>query len=388
MPALDFPANPTNGQVYGNWIWSSSKGAWQAKPMESAKTVTSDVPPANPADGDQWFSTVDGVLYVYVVDIDGGQWVESRSAIISDGYYSPNYIINGGFDIWQRGTSFAGGTTQYLADRWKSEATDSVNCTFTQSTVVPDGATYSIAVTKATADSVSQIRQNIETIEVAKFAGKTVTFSGYVSATSTTQVAVYIDYSTTTDASPGSTMTQIASSFISATSTFQRVAVTADIPSTAKTVRVRFRVPTHSVGVTWYVSKAQLEEGSVATPFRRNANSIQGELAACQRYYYRLQPGQPSRMLMAGQATTATQATVFTNHPVTMRANPSFGFNGSFQQHTGGVAISSVSALTLTNSTTTMAEVASTAGSGFRAGDYCRIQTADGSSFIEFIAEL
>lgn len=79
--ALDFPANPTNGQAYSNFIYSSSKGAWQAKPQAGPKTATGDVPPANPVNGDQWFNTSDGTLYIYVTDVDTSQWVEHRSEI-------------------------------------------------------------------------------------------------------------------------------------------------------------------------------------------------------------------------------------------------------------------------------------------------------------------
>lgn len=79
MAALDFPASPTNGQVYGNWIWSDAKDAWQAKPLTPAVVATSDTAPLSPKDGDQWLNTVDGCLYVYYIDIDGGQWVQVKN---------------------------------------------------------------------------------------------------------------------------------------------------------------------------------------------------------------------------------------------------------------------------------------------------------------------
>jgi hypothetical protein len=78
MAALDFPASPTNGQVYANWIYSTAKGAWQAKPI-TGKVTTSSVAPAAPTNGDEWFNTNDGNLYVYYTDVDGSQWVQVKS---------------------------------------------------------------------------------------------------------------------------------------------------------------------------------------------------------------------------------------------------------------------------------------------------------------------
>jgi len=78
MAALDFPASPTNGQVYANWIYSTAKGAWQAKPI-TGKVTTSAVAPSAPTNGDEWFNTNDGNLYVYYTDVDGSQWVQVKS---------------------------------------------------------------------------------------------------------------------------------------------------------------------------------------------------------------------------------------------------------------------------------------------------------------------
>lgn len=76
--ALDFPSSPTNGQVYGNFIWSSAKGAWQAKPI-TGKVTTSATAPSAPSNGDEWFNTNDGNIYVYYTDVDGSQWVQVSS---------------------------------------------------------------------------------------------------------------------------------------------------------------------------------------------------------------------------------------------------------------------------------------------------------------------
>lgn len=80
MP-LDFPTSPTNGQTYNGYVYSTSVGAWQAKPAAQSPFYTSDTPPSNPVAGDSWFNTNDGTMYIYVNDGNTSQWVEHRSEI-------------------------------------------------------------------------------------------------------------------------------------------------------------------------------------------------------------------------------------------------------------------------------------------------------------------
>lgn len=88
--ALDFPSNPTDGQVFGSYVWSASKGVWQSREESAAPAVVSPVPPANPTPGDIWVDSSDGISYVRYDDGSSGQWIE----MISSGVIQVNDIVN------------------------------------------------------------------------------------------------------------------------------------------------------------------------------------------------------------------------------------------------------------------------------------------------------
>jgi hypothetical protein len=121
--------------------------------------------------------------------------------------------------------------------------------------------------------------------------------------------------------------TSFISQNASLTTTWQRFTYSGTAAATATQLGVIFiATPTGTAGANdWFeITGVQLEAGPAATPFRRNANSIQGELAACQRYYF--QTTTNGGFGIISDSAGATSTSVFepsVSLPVRLRAYPS-----------------------------------------------------------------
>jgi hypothetical protein len=130
--------------------------------------------------------------------------------------------------------------------------------------------------------------------------------------------------------------------------TWQRYSVTFSVPSisgktigTNSNLTIRF-LRNASETFTLDLWGVQLEAGSVATPFKRHAPSLQGELAACQRYFQRIGGEITNHFFGTGWNRSTTEARLSVPFLTRMRTMPSvtFGPRTDFRwQH--GSAVSS-----------------------------------------------
>jgi|694.fasta_scaffold140875_4 hypothetical protein len=234
-----------------------------------------------------------------------------------------NILINGGFDIWQRGTSSATQGAYTTADRWWMNA---ASTTFSQeTTTVPTGSRYALkAVTSGT--TTVQFRQAIETMNAIAFAGKTVVLSGEYQASTTTTIQTKLFYSTSVDVAPAGSWTEITAtsggSVSAVNGSYTRSSSVFAVPSTTKSLMVLHDTGSVASGVSLYYGEIQLELGSIATPFQRVGGTIQGELAACQRYYTRSTAGGAYTWFGQGQSYNAANVVIGVQLPVAMRTTP------------------------------------------------------------------
>ena len=246
-----------------------------------------------------------------------------------------NAIINGGFDYWQRGTSVFTSGGAYNADRWKFyQDGTAVTATITQQALAAGAIvgidspycfqwSVTVAGTGATTNILYQLVEDVRTL-----AGQTAVLSFYAKSDATrTAIAPTVNqnFGSGGSGTVGATVTAVSGNPTSLTTSWQRFSYTVALASiTGKTVgtsshlEVSIKLPINTTQVTQVVG-AQLELGSVATPFSRAGGTIQGELAACQRYYYRLTPGQNETIYGGAIAQSTTGATAFINNPVPMR---------------------------------------------------------------------
>ena len=229
-----------------------------------------------------------------------------------------NAVINGAMEFWQRGTSFS--AAGYTADRWYSSGTNAI----TRSTTAPTGFNYSL--NWVTAGSYPVISQYVE-LPVAGAKGPftgTWTASFYAKASTATTMSTDVQW---IDGSTRANPVQIVTQGNALTTSWQRftMPVNMDISSpigSSKALEFVFYVATG--GATLNITGVQLEPGSVATPFARAGGTIQGELAACQRYYYRQTAGGTTYsgdfpFAMGTGAAGGTSVYAMVNFPVTMR---------------------------------------------------------------------
>jgi hypothetical protein len=224
-----------------------------------------------------------------------------------------NKIINGDFGVNQRAFTSTTTSGTYMYDRWRTTISGGT-ATYTAQTFTPGEITgyesknYIQIVTsgQSAVSDYALLAQKIE--DVRTLAGQTVTVSFWAKAsTGTPKVGVAFEQIFGTG---GSSAVAVKGGDVTISSSWARYSVTFNLPSvTGKTISTsndsvliaelwtsagsNYASAYTAIGIqnaTISLWGVQVEAGSIATPFQTATGTLQGELAACQRYYEKSYP--------------------------------------------------------------------------------------------------
>ena len=227
-----------------------------------------------------------------------------------------NLIINGGMDVWQRGTSQTGvvDSAYQTVDRFKGRRS-TVTADITKGTsTLPDNSkvnTFKITATSS-ATGFMGLSQAFEQSVFDYIDNRTVTLSCWIK---TNRTDITFRHSSIGNFSVGS---------YNADGTWQKISGTYTVP--AGSTSMQFDILTfanstsaHTIGDYFEIANVQLELGSVATDFEYR--SYGEELALCQRFYQRLNVTH-SGAIARGQVWNTTSG--YVNFPLSqpLRAYP------------------------------------------------------------------
>jgi hypothetical protein len=308
-----------------------------------------------------------GASATTAVTIDTSQNVSIGSGYLS-AYTFKNYLINGNFDFFQRGTTNTLTTAGYtVADRWQyiNDGTLGTGTVFTQQTFtngqtdVPNNPTYFLQLACTSVNTpTNYIRQRIENVRT--LSGQTATISFWARTTSgTAAISTQFQQEFGTGGSPSSGVYGIGSTNFTATTTWQKFTMTTTIPSiSGKTIGTNndsalnpsIYFPVGGASGTYQVAQVQVERGSNATQFEYRP--LQMELALCQRYYWRQTSVVSSNFPRFGQGVASGGAldAVIIHLPVTMRAAPTFTLSNNLGVYDGTSTSTVTGAVTVNNS--------------------------------------
>lgn len=286
-------------------------------------------------------------------------------SLVSGKHYSTeftsrkNIIINGNFDVWQRGTTDSNTVDENairVTDRFFFGHGSAARMTVSQSTDVPTYAesnmesTYSHHIDFTTADTSIGIaeyltfEQNIEGYNFKKLQGDNVTLSFWIKATKTGTYCIAFR-------NTGGDRSYVSEYTVDVTDTWEKKIITVPLNESTGTwndtdgtgLNVMWTIASgtnyHTTAGAWQtgnyiatsnqvnggdsiannfqIAQVQLEAGTEATDMEKRFYSE--ELALCQRYYVKFTGGQPFSFYSSG---AGTYRAYLERYPVTLRANP------------------------------------------------------------------
>jgi len=302
----------------------------------SKRTVT--------AKGNLIVGTANSVVSNLAVGNDGEQIVADSAATTGLRYQvakNQNGIYNSSMDIAQRGTTFTTVSgVAYTLDRWSSWASAVGSSLVTTQEAGTATSRYSAKLRRSTGNTNTgglYYFQSLETADSYRFQGQTVTLSFYAKAganysaasnilesnirTGTGTDQIYYNYTGTTNSNQNNTLT----------TSWQRFTQTVTLSASLTEVSIAFvQTPVGTAGAddSFFVTGIQLEVGSVATSYNRMSGSIQGELAACQRYFLKYGGNQTYETfpgVLLSYSTTQGEGPIALKS--TMRTTPTVAFS-------------------------------------------------------------
>jgi hypothetical protein len=320
-----------------------------------------------------------------------------------------NKIINGDFAINQR--AFTSNTTSasFNFDRWAQINTGGT-FTVTPQVFTPGAAPVAgyeatnflrgVSASQSAVGDRAVFRQKIE--DVRTFAGQTITISFWAKAGSgTPKIGIEVAQEPTTP------FTSIPVSAVTISTSWVRYSATVAVPSLSGvsisagnnfslflwlSAGSDWATRASSIGIqnnTFDIWGVQVEAGSIATPFQTATGTIQGELAACQRYYYRISA--TNSPLSICEMRTTTTAGIVVPMAVTMRTSPTLDASSGTNYFIAKVANTNHNisgAWTLDIASPTASELFATTGTTATAGNAGFVYLNNASAYLGFSAEL
>ena len=276
-----------------------------------------------------------------------GQFINSNGLLLPAGhvngggeFYSNNLLINGSFNIWQKGTTVSNwGSFGYPVDNVQIgyDGSPASGRTVTRQTFAPgqtdipegDPLYYLEYSFPNCGTPTNYLRFPVESVRT--LAGKPAVFSFWARTTSGSMpISTAICQEFGSGGSPSAGVYPAATNY-SLNTTWQKIIYTQTLGSIAgKTIGTNNNdmiwpaiwCPTNAAG-TIQIANLKLEPGLVATPFQRRPTSV--DLALCQRYYWTGNSTIYGYYGFGGNWPAST----WISFPVTLRAAPSVTFGAA-----------------------------------------------------------